>query len=83
MNTPRKRIECWIIEDKSGSLLQWQEDQYMSLHLLAYYVTDIMDDENFVNALPIQIQISIVLIGTVQTPVEENIALAKRWDIIP
>ena len=42
-----------------------------------------MDNDNLVIALLIQIQISIMLIGTVRKPLIEPIVLANQWGITP
>ena len=47
------------------------------LYSLAYEVTDVMDNYNLATALEAQIQISIVLIGTVMKPSIDPIVLAK------
>ena len=44
---------------------------------LAYDAADVMDNDNLATALLAQIQISIVLIGTVRKPSAELIVLAK------
>ena len=44
----------------------------------AYDAVDVMDNDNLATALSAQIQISIVLIGTVRKPSVEPIVLAKR-----
>ena len=48
---------------------------------LANDATDVMDNNNLATALKAQIQISIVLIGTVRKPPIDPIVLAKRWGI--
>ena len=50
---------------------------------LAYDTADIMDNDNLATALEAQIQISIVLIGTVRKPSIDPIVLVKRWGITP
>ena len=50
---------------------------------LASDAADVMDNDNLATALLAQIQISIVLIGTVRKPSVEPIVLAKRWGITP
>ena len=50
---------------------------------LAYDVADVMDNDNFATALQAQIQISIMLIGTVRKPSIYPIVLAKKWGITP
>ena len=46
-------------------------------YLLAYDATDVMDDDNIVNELSTQIEISIVLICMVRQQSVEPIVLAK------
>ena len=53
------------------------------LYSLAYDASDVMDNDNLATALESQIQISMVLIGTVRKPSVEPIILAKRWGITP
>ena len=48
---------------------------------MAYEATDAMDNDNLASSLEAQIQISIVLIGTVRTPSKDTIVLAKTWGI--
>ena len=45
---------------------------------LAYDAADVIDNDNLATALSAQIQISIVLIGTVRKPSVKPIVLAKR-----
>ena len=44
---------------------------------LAYYVTDVLDNDNLATALSAKIQIRIVLIGMLRKPSIEPIFLAK------
>ena len=53
------------------------------LYSLAYNVTDVMDYKNLATALESQIQISVVLIGTVRKPSVVPVVLVKRWGIAP
>ena len=50
---------------------------------LASDAADVMDNDNLATALLAQIQISIVLIGTVRKPSVEPIVLVKKWGITP
>ena len=50
-------------------------------HSLAYVATDVMDNDNLVTALEAQIQINVVLIGTVGKASIDLILYAKRWGI--
>ena len=52
-------------------------------HSLACDATNVMDNDNLVTALEPQIQISIVLIGTVRKPSIDLIVLAKWWGSTP
>ena len=50
---------------------------------LAYDAADVVFNDNFVTALKVQIQNSIMLIGTVRKLSIDPRFLAKRWDITP
>ena len=58
-------------------------DSAVVTYSLAYDATDVMENDNLVTALESQIQISLVLIGTVRKLSIEPIVLAKRWGITP
>ena len=49
------------------------------LYSLAYNATDVIDNNYLATTFSAQVQISIVLIGTVRKPAIESIVLAKRW----
>ena len=53
------------------------------LYSHAYDAVDVKDNDNFVTALSAQIQINIVLKGTVRKLSIELIVLAKLWGITP
>ena len=50
---------------------------------LAYNAADVMDNKNLATALKAQIQMSLVLIGTVRKPSIKPIVFLKRWGITP
>ena len=49
------------------------------LYSLAYDATDVMDDDNLATAFLAQIQINIVMIGTIRKPSVELIVLTKQY----
>ena len=51
----------------------------VSLYSLAYHAIDVMDNDNLALTSPLQIQVSIALIGMVRKQSEVPIVLVKQW----
>ena len=73
-----------ILRKRDMDVRSSRSDPYQVVSYTMFYdATDVMDNNNHATALSAQIQVSIVVIGTVRKPSVVPKILANRWHITP